>query len=441
MTSQCETFEVGEAGYEAARRATCRNLNLPDLYPDMIVRAAVAEDVVTAVGIAKDNGWKIGIRSGGHSWSCNHVRQGGLLLDLSRLDEVSVSPDSLTAVVGPGCRSNDLDSLLEQHDLFFPVGHCVGVGLGGYLLQGGFGWNSRAVGMACESVRGLDYVDGDGVARHASADENAGVFWAARGSGPGFPGIVTRFHLELRPRPAVIGGRLAIYPHESLEDILRWAHDVGPSVPTSVEFMFVVSQRLPMTGGPGIVVITAAFAETLEQAQNDLAFLDSRPQGAGEVPPFRQMTLQDLTSETMAFLPEDHFHVVDNMWTHATADELLPGMTHLLEGLPDVPSHFIWMNWSPRLERSDMAYSLEDEFYVALYGLWADPAAEDAVTSWVMDGMAELEPHSSGIQLADENLVRRSAPFMADANRERLEQIRAEVDPGGRFHSYRIMSD
>ena len=30
----------------------------------------------------------------------------------------------------------------------------------------------------------------------ADADQNADLYWAARGAGPGFPGVVTRFHLQ-----------------------------------------------------------------------------------------------------------------------------------------------------------------------------------------------------------------------------------------------------
>jgi FAD/FMN-containing dehydrogenase len=41
-----------------------------------------------------------------------------------------------------------------------------------------------------------------------------------------------------------------------------------------------------------------------------------------------------------------------------------------------------------------------------------------------------------GIQLADENLGRRKARFMSDANRARLERVRAHYDPDGRFNSY-----
>jgi hypothetical protein len=248
--------------------------------------------------------------------------------------------------------------------------------------------------------------------------------------------VVTKFYLRLYRRPSFIGGRLGIYPLDRFDDVLRWCHQVGPEVPTSVELMWVVSRAIPITGEPGLLLIVAVFADDEEQAAADLSFLESRPDGADMMTPLEEMPLATLTQETMSHYPEDHFHVVDNMWTHASADELLPALTRIRTSLPASPAHFIWMNWSPQLSRSDMAFSLEDDYYMALYGLWSDPADEAKVTGWVLEGIEDLAPLSSGIQLADENLRRREAPFMADTNRERLERIRHERDPEGRFHTY-----
>ena len=204
---------------------------------------------------------------------------------------------------------------------------------------------SRVLGMACESVLQIDYVDADGELRHASPEENADMYWAARGAGPGFCGIVTKFHLRLYPRPAVIGARLATYSADKFEEVIRWARDVGPNVPDSVELMFVISRCIPGIDGPGVLLIAAVFADSLEQAHHDLAFLETRPGRAEFVSPFEQMALATLTKETMAHYPEDHRHIVDNMWTHASADELLPALHGILETLPPAPAHFIWVNW------------------------------------------------------------------------------------------------
>ena len=258
-----KVFRHGDADYEAARRATCRNINLPERYPDIIVQATNEKDVVAAVRLANANNWVIGVRSGGHSWSCNHVRDGGMLLDVSRLDAVTIDPHDMRATVGPGCRGNQVNDLLAARKLFFPIGHCQGVGLGGFLLQGGFGWHSRALGMACENVLAIDYVGADGELRHANRSENAEAYWAARDAGPGFFGVVTRFHLKLYRRPKVIGAQLAFYTADHLGEIVRWAHRVGPHVPLSIELMFMVSRSIPFIDGPGVMVVAPVLADSI----------------------------------------------------------------------------------------------------------------------------------------------------------------------------------
>src|SRR6185295_289866 len=125
-----------------------------------------------------------------------------LLIDLRGLREMTVDAPALTATVSPALRGGqDLGPALRSHGLAFPGGHCSTVGLGGYLLQGGQGWNSRQWGWACENVLGVDVVTADGELIHADADTNSDLFWAARGAGPAFFGVVTRFHLRVHRMP------------------------------------------------------------------------------------------------------------------------------------------------------------------------------------------------------------------------------------------------
>ena len=81
MSPDAPSFRRGDDGYEEARRATVWNARTPDRYPDLIVQAGSEEDVVQAVRAARLEGMKIGVRSGGHSWAGNHVRDGGMLLE------------------------------------------------------------------------------------------------------------------------------------------------------------------------------------------------------------------------------------------------------------------------------------------------------------------------------------------------------------------------
>jgi hypothetical protein len=114
----------------------------------------------------------------------------------------------------------------------------------------------------------------------------------------------------------------------------------------------------------------------------------------------------------------------------------VPAVRSIVESMPPPPSHFLWLNWGAPAERPDMAYSVEDDVYLALYGGWMDAADDDRYGDWAVSHMRALEPLASGIQLADENLGERPARFVSDANMARLDTVRRAWDPDGRFHSW-----
>jgi FAD/FMN-containing dehydrogenase len=429
-----------DEGYDAARRATVWNARIPDRFPDLVVRVGTVEDVQRAVRHAAREGLTVGIRSGGHSWSANHVRDGGMLLDLSELRDVVLDVENMAAQVGPGTRGHELCAVLEEQGLFFPAGHCKGVAVGGYLLQGGYGWNSRRVGPACESVTAVDVVTADGELVHADHYENADLFWAARGSGPGFFGVVVRFHLTLYPQPPVSGMSTYLYPLDQMDEVYAWAHRIGPEVDRRVELQMLMSRSFPAAGveEPAIAIGAPVFADTEEEARQAVALLDTCPvRGRALVAePFLPMPLQDWYSIVMEEYPDGHRYATDNMWTSAPVEDLLPGLHRIADGLPPAPSHCLWLNWGPSPKRQDMAYSVEDDIYLALYGMWADPADDDRYADWAVSNMRSMEPLATGVQLADENLGERPARFATDDAMARLDEIRARWDPTGRFHSW-----
>ena len=435
-----QSFPRGTDGYEAARAATVWNARLPDRHPDVVVQAAGVDDVVAAVRYAKLHGLQVGVRSGGHSWSANHVRDGGVLIDVSRLDHCRVDPARRVAVVGPGMGGSALADELARHRLFFPVGHCKGVRIGGYLLQGGYGWNSRVLGPACESVIGLDVVTADGEQLYCDADHHPELYWAARGSGPGFFAVVTAFHLRLYALPAVIGSSLYVYPIDTADEVFSWARSISAEVDRRVELQIVTSRSVPGIGldHPAIVMASPVFADTEADAVEALALLGSCPvRGDALVAvPFAPLDLPSWFDAVMTNYPDAHRYATDNMWTSASAAELLPGLRRIIETMPPHPAHFLWLNWGPSPARQDMAYSLESEIYLALYTAWQSPADDEKHSDWARSNMAAMAGLATGVQLADENLGARPAKFVSDEALARLDRVRSEYDPQGRFYSW-----
>lgn len=430
----------GEEGYEQARRAAVWNARTPARFPEAIVLAASERDAVRAVRLAAAEGLKMAVRSGGHSWAGNHLRDGSLLLDLSALREVEVDGEAMTASVQPGCRGNELLDLLDRLNLFFPAGHCPGVALGGYLLQGGYGWNGRLHGPACMSVEAIDAVTADGELVRADEEHNADLLWAARGAGPGFFGVVTRFHLRLQRRPRIVANGLFTYPLELMGDVFAWAQEIAPRVPRTMELMLLIHRD--EAGAPEVAVTGPVLTYEREQAQRTLALLQTCPvlDRAKLNVPYVEVTLPDLYAGVQASYPDEHRYAVDNMWTSASVKELLPGLQRIAETLPGAPSHMLWMNWGPgetlAPQRPDMAYSVEDDTYIALYAVWEDPALDEANVGWATERMREMQGLASGIQLADENLGLRPARALGAEQLARLDELRAARDPEGRFHPW-----
>ncbi|OBF21107.1 oxidoreductase [Mycobacterium kubicae] len=430
----------GDDGYEAVRRGTVWNQRVPERYPEVIVQAADVEDVVAALRYANGHGLKVNIRSGGHSWAANHLQDGALLLDVNRINHARIDAQQGIAVVGPGKGGSILLGELEAQNLFFPAGHCKGVCVGGYLLQGGYGWNSRVWGLACENVIGLDVVTATGEQIYCDADNYADLYWAARGAGPGFFGVVTSFHLKLFPRPPACGTSVYVYPIECADEIYTWARTVSAEVDRRVEMQIVASRSVPSMGldSPAIVFASPAFADSDEEAEAALAIFETVPvidQALVKVP-YLPTDMPTWYDAVMSNYLSDYRYSADNMWTSAPAEELLPGIRNIIDTIPDHPSHFLWLNWGPSPTRPDMAYSIEDEIYLALYGAWKDADDDARYGDWARSNMAAMSHLATGIQLADENLGQRPARFASDEAMRRLDKIRAAYDPDGLFNSW-----
>ncbi len=433
-------YRRGAPGYEEARRATVWNGLLPDRFPDVIVQAHDTEDVVTALRFARDNGFKVGVRSGGHSWAASHLRDGGLLLDVSRLDSCTVDVEHMTAVVGPGKSASDFATELDAQGLFFPSGHCEGIRLGGFLLQGGYGWNSPAIGLACESVLGLDVVTADGEQIYCDPEHHPDMYWAARGAGPGFFGVVTSFRLRIHRRPAVVGTCLHMYPIELVDEVYTWGRDISSQIDNRVELQILATRANPAAGidHPTITIASPVFAESEEEAAKALAPLATCPVADKAMisVPYLPTTLANWYTAVMTNYPEGYRYIADNMFTSASAAELLPGIRQIIETMPPHPSHFIFTGWNASPDRADKVYGLEDEIYMALYTVWKDPADDAKYRDWSASNMAAMSHLATGIALADENLGRRPARFITEPNMVRLAEVRAAYDPQARFHSW-----
>jgi FAD/FMN-containing dehydrogenase len=434
----------GDEGYEQARLDVVWHARKPARYPDGIAFAQSRQDVVDAVRLARERGLKVKARSGGHSWTASSVRDGGLLIDLSGLGAWAVDADAGTAMVEPGAKGRDLNEGLAEHGLFFPTGHCPTIALGGFLLQGGWGWTSRALGPACMSVTAVDVVTADGELVHASETENADLLWAARGAGSGFFGIVVGYHLRCHPRPASMMRSMYAYSLDEADELMRWAHAMQPEWPAALELQFMGSfPRNPdasptAEGDAMIMVIGFALFDSEEESVAALRLLEAAPvrDKALLAEVCVPSTLDELYELVDSYARPEVAYAGDSLWSDDGADELVPAFLEMVRDMPTRWSYVLWWPWVPQA-LDGVALSVTGKHYISPFSGWADPADEAEVAAWPGEHMRRLDHLSKGIQLADENLLGRpDARYMTDENAARLEALRATWDPEGRFHSF-----
>lgn len=112
-----DVFHRGERGYEEARMNAVWNGRVPARYPSIIVKPQNEADVMVSVKYAKSHEMKIGIRSGGHSWSASFLRDDGMLLDLSNFKSFTFDAPKKEARVQPAVFGGELNAALRPYRL------------------------------------------------------------------------------------------------------------------------------------------------------------------------------------------------------------------------------------------------------------------------------------------------------------------------------------
>jgi FAD/FMN-containing dehydrogenase len=157
-----------------------------------------AADVQKAVRWARRHNVRIAARSGGHSYG-GYSTGTGLVIDVSRLNRITVSAATRTATIGAGARLIDVYARLWEDGLTIPAGTCPSVGIAGLAIGGGIGYSSRALGLTCDNLRALRVVTATGAILSCDARRHADLLWASRGGGGGNFGIATSLAFRAHP--------------------------------------------------------------------------------------------------------------------------------------------------------------------------------------------------------------------------------------------------
>ncbi|MEV6848214.1 FAD-binding oxidoreductase [Actinoplanes sp. NPDC051411] len=215
-----------------------------DRRPALIVRCRGVADVLRTVEFARSEGLPLAVRGGGHSIPGFSTVDDGIVLDLSLMRGVRVSPSRHSLIAQGGCLWSDVDAEAQAFGLAVTGGLISTTGIAGFTLGGGIGWLVRRCGLTCDNLIGADVVTADGQYLHVSEESHPELLWALRGGGGNF-GVVTSFEFRLHEVGPTVFAGLVFYHGSDAARVLEGFSSLSASDDLSLAVNLTTAPPLP----------------------------------------------------------------------------------------------------------------------------------------------------------------------------------------------------
>ncbi|HEY7523592.1 MAG TPA: FAD-binding oxidoreductase [Candidatus Limnocylindrales bacterium] len=427
-------------GYDDARRVWNAMF---DRRPALVVRPTTVDDVIAAVRFGRERDLEIAVRGGGHSAVGHSTVDGGLVIDLGRMNAVSVDPERRRAETGGGALLGHLDIAAQEHGLVCPVGVVGHTGVAGLTLGGGVGRLQRRFGLTIDSLRAVELVTADGRHVRATADEEPELFWGIRGAGANF-GVVTSLELTLHPFAGTLHRGVHVHPATDIHEMWPVFREFATTAPETVAAIFTIALAEPATDYPDsvagrpIVVISYNHSGAADDVERDVAPLLAGPRPVS-VAPVSEPYLAAQRSSDLS-LAWGSRTVILGGYVSDCSPAVLDGFVAHVERVPGDSSISITALGGAigRVADDAMAFTGRGApFDVSPDTAWSDPSLDAENLEWTRRAMAIVGPdllpgrYINELSEAGPEVTRAS---YGDAKLERLRALKRAWDPSNVFH-------
>lgn len=434
----------GDADYDPARGVWNGEI---DKRPALIARCTSSEQVAAAIGFGREQGIDISVRGGGHNFGGFAVAQDGLMIDLSRMKQISVDPAERTASCGGGTTWAELDAATQEHGLAVVGGTISHTGVGGLTLGGGMGWLTGKLGLSIDNLLSCEVVTADGRVLHASETEHPDLFWALRGGGGNF-GVVTSFEFRLAEVGPLVNLGFFFWGADKGVAALRFCRDFVKELPEDMGVLLAGLNAPPAPFVPeqfrflpGYALLVAGFGSPEEHEQAVRPVLEAGSPLFHMITPIPYAQLQQMLDESAPWgiLGYEKALYLDDLSDDVVdvVADYFPRKTSPQSFVPVFPLRGAYA----RVDEDGTAFGGHRDAGIAfnITALSDDPDVVKTDRAWVRAFWEALLPFSSTSSGSyvnfmteyDENRVRHS---YGAAKYDRLARIKAEYDPSNVFH-------
>lgn len=269
------------------------------------------------------------------------------------------------------------------------------------------------------------------------SEHNSDLLWAAKGAGPGFPAIITRFYLQVRPQIPNMLSSTFIYPIARYREVMNWIINITPDYDSATEIA-VVATTPPGIDELCIIPLFVTFQNSEEDCLRALGYANkTRPEGFLLEDVNKKTSLAQEYRDQANANPQGHRYCVENGYVKNSVDVisvLEPGFTTL----PSPKSFALWYAMAPCSRRvlPDMALSMQSDHYFALYTIWKDGRDDERCEQWVRNIMKKVVPYCEGAYMGDSDFQVRQTKFWTDEKARKLMDVRRSWDPLGHICGY-----
>jgi FAD/FMN-containing dehydrogenase len=405
--------------------------------PALFAVCETSADVQAAMRSARQHGFPLSVRGGGHDWAGRALCPDGLVIDLSKMRQVIVDPHTRVAIVAGGAKVKDVAAAAGAHGLVAALGNCGEVGVSGLTLGGGYGPLNGQYGLAVDNMLSAEMVLADGRRVTTGPDEEPELFWAIRGGGGNF-GVVTSLRIQLHETRQMLAG-LIVYPWSEAEAVLPRYAAFAATMPD--ELGVSVTMTSGPDGQPALMLVPLWNGDKLqgERAMDQLQAL-GKPQLAQIGPKTYTDMLAPIDTQ-LAEVAGCHWEIR----TRSLPALALGAVDAIVAAIARRTSPHSMVNWhhfhgaATRISSKAIAFGLRQEhFMVEIVASWEPDGSNGAGhTQWAQDLWKSLAPFALPGGYA--NLLGRNDREQAAAaygdNAARLRALKRRFDPDRVFAS------
>ena len=418
-------IEPEDSRYEKLRKVWN---NMIDRRPTVIVQPHDAAQTAEVVKIAARAGLPLAVRCGGHSFPGFSTCERGIILDLSRISDVSADRSSCLVSVGGGALLGDLDRASTKLGMVTPAGLVSHTGAGGLTLGGGMGWTSRRLGMTIDSLVSAEIVAANGDILEASETSHSDLFWGLRGGGGNF-GVVTRFKFRMHPLGPITVGEWHYLP-DKIEHAMEGLSTLTSQAPRSQ----TTTMSLAISG---LKVTAFHSGEDGLGRESVMPFGELAGRGEGGLKEIDYVSLQSRSDDA---LPWGRRYYGKGGFFGSLESRAIQNMAELSRRAPTEDSELFMIQLGGAVSDVDedaTAYSGRRAKYFWLsQSIWDDARDDERCLSWGRKAGKSLESVSDAGNYVNEQSdvgYQFAVKAYGQAKYERLARLKAKYDPENLF--------